>query len=87
MENATLAKLSLTSDAFRDGQPIPSKYSCDGADETPALEWDEPPDGTKSFALVIDDPDAPAAPSAIGACSTSRPRLGRSAAASAPAPR
>ena len=59
MENATLTKLTLTSDAFREGQAIPAQYTCDGADQTPALRWGEPPEGTKSFALVIDDPDAP----------------------------
>jgi len=59
VENATLTKLSLTSDAFQNGQPIPTQYTCDGADQTPALHWGEPPAGTKSFALVIDDPDAP----------------------------
>jgi Raf kinase inhibitor-like YbhB/YbcL family protein len=59
VENATLTKLSLTSDAFQNGQPIPTQYTCDGADQTPALKWGEPPAGTKSFALVIDDPDAP----------------------------
>lgn len=59
MDNATLAKLSLTSDAFKDGQPIPAQYTCDGADQIPTLHWSGPPQGTKSFALVIDDPDAP----------------------------
>jgi len=59
VENAALTKLQLTSDAFRDGQPIPAQYTCDGADQTPALHWGEPPPETKSFALVIDDPDAP----------------------------
>ena len=59
MENATLAKLDLTSDAFQNGQPIPVQYTCDGANQTPMLHWGEPPPGTKSFALVIDDPDAP----------------------------
>ena len=59
MENATLTRLNLTSDAFRDGQRIPAQFSCDGADRTPALHWSDPPAGTKSFALVIDDPDAP----------------------------
>ena len=59
VENATLARLNLTSDAFQDGQPIPEQYSCDGANKSPALKWDDPPAGTKSFALVIDDPDAP----------------------------
>jgi Raf kinase inhibitor-like YbhB/YbcL family protein len=59
VENATLSKLNLTSDAFANGQSIPTQYTCDGADQTPALAWGEPPSGTKSFALVIDDPDAP----------------------------
>lgn len=59
VENATLTKLQLTSDAFQNGQPIPVQYSCDGADQSPALQWGEPPQGTKSFALVVDDPDAP----------------------------
>jgi Raf kinase inhibitor-like YbhB/YbcL family protein len=59
VENATLTKLKLTSSAFQDGQPIPSQYACDGVDQPPPLSWGEPPQGTKSFALVIDDPDAP----------------------------
>src|SRR5690348_2149496 len=59
VDNATLTKMSLTSDAFQNGQPIPTQYTCDGADQTPALHWSDPPAGTKSFALVIDDPDAP----------------------------
>jgi Raf kinase inhibitor-like YbhB/YbcL family protein len=59
VDNATLTQLSLTSDAFHNGQPIPTQYTCDGAGQTPALKWDEPPPGTRSFALVIDDPDAP----------------------------
>ena len=59
MENATVAKLSLASDAFQNGQPIPVRYTCDGANQSPALHWGEPPQDTKSFALVIDDPDAP----------------------------
>jgi len=59
MDNATLASLSLSSDAFQNGGPIPTQFTCDGADQTPSLHWGEPPAGTKSFALVIDDPDAP----------------------------
>ena len=55
----TTARLSLTSDAFKEGQPIPTQYGCDGDNKSPALTWSEPPAGTKSFALVIDDPDAP----------------------------
>jgi Raf kinase inhibitor-like YbhB/YbcL family protein len=59
VENAALTKLSLSSDAFREGQPMPTQYTCDGANQSPPLSWGEPPAGTKSFALVVDDPDAP----------------------------
>jgi hypothetical protein len=59
VENSTLSRISLTSDAFKDGQSIPKEFSCDGASQPPALHWSNPPDGTKSFALVIVDPDAP----------------------------
>lgn len=38
---------------------IPMKYTCDGADVSPALRWSEPPEGTTSLALIMDDPDAP----------------------------
>ena len=59
VENATIAKLTLTSDAFSEGQPIPLEFTCDGANRTPTIHWSDTPSGTKSFALVIDDPDAP----------------------------
>lgn len=59
VENATLTKLELTSSAFQNGQPIPVRYTCDGENRSPSLSWGDPPQGTKSFALVIDDPDAP----------------------------
>lgn len=59
VDNATLAKLAITSDAFRNGQPIPVQYTCDGANQTPAVHWSDAPAGTKSFAVVVDDPDAP----------------------------
>ena len=59
MESATVTDLKLSSSAFANGQPIPEQYSCDGSNRTPPLEWSEPPQGTKSFALVVDDPDAP----------------------------
>jgi Raf kinase inhibitor-like YbhB/YbcL family protein len=52
--------LTLTSDAFANGQSIPAKYSCVGKNISPALAWNEPPAGTQSFALIVDDPDAPA---------------------------
>jgi len=58
-DNRAVSRISLSSSAFRDGQPIPKEYSCDGANEAPELNWGNPPEGTKSFALVIDDPDAP----------------------------
>ena len=51
--------LDLTSDAFVNGQSIPAKYSCVGKNISPALAWNEPPAGTQSFALIVDDPDAP----------------------------
>jgi len=51
--------LQLTSDAFGNGQSIPAKYSCIGKNISPALTWTEPPAGTQSFALIVDDPDAP----------------------------
>lgn len=51
--------LELTSEAFTNGQSIPAKYSCTGRNISPALAWGEPPAGTQSFALIMDDPDAP----------------------------
>jgi Raf kinase inhibitor-like YbhB/YbcL family protein len=51
--------LTLTSAAFADGAPIPKKFTGDGADVSPPLVWQGPPGGTKEFAIVCDDPDAP----------------------------
>jgi len=51
---------TLTSTAFRDGAAIPVKHTCDGVDASPQLAWSDPPAGTRSFALIADDPDAPA---------------------------
>ncbi len=51
--------LSLTSDAFADGGEIPAKYTCEGEDLAPALQWTGIPDGTRSLVLIVDDPDAP----------------------------
>jgi Raf kinase inhibitor-like YbhB/YbcL family protein len=50
--------MQITSDAFEDGGRIPSEHTCDGADISPPLSWSDVPDGTDSFALVVDDPDA-----------------------------
>lgn len=51
--------LKVTSPAFQPGGPIPSKYTCDDQDLSPPLAWSGPPASTKTFALVVDDPDAP----------------------------
>ena len=51
--------LELKTTAFAPGGAIPKKFTCDGPDVSPALTWTEPPAGTQSFALVMDDPDAP----------------------------
>lgn len=51
--------LELKSDAFANGQSIPAKYSCTGKNISPALTWSNAPAGTQSFALIVDDPDAP----------------------------
>jgi Raf kinase inhibitor-like YbhB/YbcL family protein len=50
--------LTLKSPAFVKGQSIPAQYTCDGKDVSPEVSWANVPDGTKSFALIIDDPDA-----------------------------
>ncbi len=52
------ANLEITSPAFKNGEAIPSIYSCDGNNTSPALTWTEPPAGTQSFVLIMDDPDA-----------------------------
>ncbi|MBI4161451.1 MAG: YbhB/YbcL family Raf kinase inhibitor-like protein [Acidobacteria bacterium] len=51
--------IQITSAAFTEGSPIPQKHTCDGADLSPPLRWGNLPTGTKSIALVCDDPDAP----------------------------
>ena len=52
---------TLTSTAFEQNAVIPYKYTCDGPDVSPQLNWANPPQGTKAFALICDDPDAPGA--------------------------
>ena len=51
--------LALTSPVFTDQGPIPKPYTCHGKDMSPALAWSGLPLGTKSLALIVDDPDAP----------------------------
>ena len=52
--------LVLTSSAFSEGASIPEKFTCDGADVSPALTWSGAPASTQTFVLIADDPDAPA---------------------------
>jgi Raf kinase inhibitor-like YbhB/YbcL family protein len=54
-----VASIELASSAFTQGQPIPDQYSCKDKNISPALSWGEPPAGTQSFALIMDDLDAP----------------------------
>jgi len=75
--------LSLTSPAFRrtgtSQREHPKEYICDGKDLAPPLKWSAAPAGTKSFALIVDDPDAPdpKAPNELGALAVERhPRVG-----------
>jgi Raf kinase inhibitor-like YbhB/YbcL family protein len=58
-KDKAMAQFDLASAAFRAGQPIPVQHTCDGANQSPPLAWGDPPSGTKSFALVLDDIDAP----------------------------
>ncbi len=53
--------IKLSSPAFEDGGMIPARYTCDGEDISPPLRWENVPEGTRSFALIVDDPDAPVA--------------------------
>lgn len=58
--DGTSASMVLSSPAFAAGASIPAGYSCDGKDQSPPLRWTGAPAGTQSFALIMDDPDAPA---------------------------
>jgi len=59
MSTGSLGKLALTSTAFKEGETIPKKYTCDGPDISPPLEWESAPANTGSLALIAEDPDAP----------------------------
>jgi Raf kinase inhibitor-like YbhB/YbcL family protein len=52
-------ELELTSTAFQEGETIPQEFTGDGRNSSPPLKWSNPPSGTKSLALVCEDPDAP----------------------------
>ena len=51
--------LNITSTAFAPNGAIPARYTCEGDDASPPLAWSGAPAGTRSFALIVDDPDAP----------------------------
>ena len=54
-----MTAFTLTSPAFTHGAGMPARYTCDGEDVSPPLEWTAPPEGTQSLVLIVDDPDAP----------------------------
>ncbi len=59
MQGGKAMAFEIKSAAFAQGADIPRKFTCDGQDVSPALSWSEPPKGTRSLALIMDDPDAP----------------------------
>jgi hypothetical protein len=54
-----MSEFALESGAFQHAEPIPSRHTCEGEDLSPPLRWANVPDGTRSLALIVDDPDAP----------------------------
>lgn len=52
-------ELDVVSPQISDGESIPVRFTCDGADEAPVFSWQRPPNGTKAVAVIVDDPDAP----------------------------
>jgi Raf kinase inhibitor-like YbhB/YbcL family protein len=59
MDTPAAATLRVTSSAFEDEGAIPARFTCDGQDASPPLSWSPGPDGTVSYALIVEDPDAP----------------------------
>jgi len=60
MAGGVATPFSLSSPAYSNGGEIPRKFTCEGPNVSPALNWGEPPAGAQSFGLIMDDPDAPA---------------------------
>jgi len=58
-KSQTSSNFKLISSAFEEGKPIPAKYTCDGANIPPPLSWSGVTEKTKSYAIIMDDPDAP----------------------------
>jgi Raf kinase inhibitor-like YbhB/YbcL family protein len=58
-EGGAAMTFAISSTSFQNGGEIPKKFSCQGEDVSPELSWTNPPSGTRSFALIADDPDAP----------------------------
>jgi len=54
-----MKQISISSEVFKDSSSLPVELTCDGEDQSPALSWDTVPAGTRSIALIVDDPDAP----------------------------
>jgi Raf kinase inhibitor-like YbhB/YbcL family protein len=54
-----MADFALVTDAFEDAGDVPARHTCDGENVSPPLRWSGVPDGTRSLALIVDDPDAP----------------------------
>ena len=54
-----MSGMKLTSTAFKEGEPIPRAYTCDGPNVSPALEWSGVPKSAKTLTIICDDPDAP----------------------------
>ena len=54
-----MEQISISSDAFKDGNSLPVEHTCNGEDRSPTLSWNTVPAGTRSIALIVDDPDAP----------------------------
>jgi Raf kinase inhibitor-like YbhB/YbcL family protein len=59
MQGGIAMAFELKSSAFQASRMIPKQYTCEGPDLSPALSWTDPPQGTRAFALIMDDPDAP----------------------------
>lgn len=58
-DDSPTSGLVISSEAFADGTPVPVRHTCDGEDLSPPFRWTGVPVGTRSFALICDDPDAP----------------------------